>query len=84
MIRNSAIPLRQAVEEILYPAMEDFAIDIIVGKGPSANSIRLDQPHFTLIGATTNTRGASSGRPGWLKRRRLPNGRWSTIDSVTG
>ena len=45
--------LNTAVEEILYPAMEDFAIDIIVGKGPSANSIRLDLPHFTLIGATT-------------------------------
>ena len=45
--------LNRAVEEILYPAMEDFAIDIIVGKGPSANSIRLDLPHFTLIGATT-------------------------------
>ena len=39
--------------DILYPAMEDYAIDIIVGKGPSANSIRLDLPHFTLIGATT-------------------------------
>ena len=45
--------LNTAVEEILYPAMEDFAIDIIIGKGPSANSIRLDLPHFTLIGATT-------------------------------
>ena len=45
--------LNRAVEEILYPAMEDFAIDIIIGKGPSANSIRLDLPHFTLIGATT-------------------------------
>ena len=45
--------LNRSVEEILYPAMEDFAIDIIVGKGPSANSIRLDLPHFTLIGATT-------------------------------
>lgn len=45
--------LNMAVEEILYPAMEDFAIDIIVGKGPSANSIRLDLPRFTLIGATT-------------------------------
>jgi len=45
--------LNTAVEEILYPAMEDFAIDIIVGKGPSANSIRLDLPRFTLIGATT-------------------------------
>ena len=45
--------LNTSVEEILYPAMEDFAIDIIVGKGPSANSIRLDLPRFTLIGATT-------------------------------
>ena len=45
--------LNRSVEEILYPAMEDYAIDIIVGKGPSANSIRLDLPKFTLIGATT-------------------------------
>ena len=45
--------LNRAVEEILYPAMEDYAIDIIIGKGPSANSIRLDLPRFTLIGATT-------------------------------
>lgn len=45
--------LNRAVEEILYPAMEDYALDIIVGKGPSANSIRLDLPRFTLIGATT-------------------------------
>ena len=45
--------LNRQVEEILYPAMEDFAIDIIIGKGPSANSIRLDLPKFTLIGATT-------------------------------
>ena len=45
--------LNRVVEEILYPAMEDFAIDIIVGKGPSANSIRLDLPKFTLVGATT-------------------------------
>ena len=47
--------LNRAVEEILYPAMEDYAIDIIIGKGPSANSIRLDLPKFTLIGATTRT-----------------------------
>jgi len=45
--------LNRAVEEILYPAMEDYALDIIVGKGPSAKSIRLDLPKFTLIGATT-------------------------------
>ena len=47
--------LNHAVEEVLYPAMEDYAIDIIIGKGPSANSIRLDLPHFTLIGATTRS-----------------------------
>ncbi len=47
--------INRSVEEILYPAMEDFAIDIILGKGPSANSIRLDLPHFTLIGATTRS-----------------------------
>lgn len=45
--------LNKSVEEILYPAMEDFALDIIIGKGPSARSIRLDLPMFTLIGATT-------------------------------
>ena len=45
--------LSRSVEEILYPAMEDYAIDIIIGKGPSARSIRLPIPHFTLIGATT-------------------------------
>lgn len=45
--------LSKSVEEVLYPAMEDFALDIIIGKGPSARSMRLDLPHFTLIGATT-------------------------------
>lgn len=45
--------LSRSVEEVLYPAMEDFSLDIIIGKGPSARSIRLDLPHFTLIGATT-------------------------------
>ena len=45
--------LSRSVEEVLYPAMEDSAIDIIIGKGPSARSIRLDLPHFTLVGATT-------------------------------
>ncbi|MFO7294912.1 MAG: Holliday junction branch migration DNA helicase RuvB [Clostridia bacterium] len=45
--------LSRSVEEILYPAMEDFALDIIIGKGPSARSIRLDLPKFTLVGATT-------------------------------
>ncbi|HEX3032276.1 MAG TPA: Holliday junction branch migration DNA helicase RuvB [Bacillota bacterium] len=47
--------LNRSVEEVLYPAMEDFALDIIIGKGPSARSIRLDLPPFTLIGATTRT-----------------------------
>jgi Holliday junction DNA helicase RuvB len=47
--------LSRAVEEILYPAMEDFQIDIVVGKGPAASSIRLTLPKFTLIGATTRT-----------------------------
>ncbi len=45
--------LNRQVEEVLYPAMEDFAIDIMIGKGASARSIRLDLPHFTLVGATT-------------------------------
>ena len=52
--------LNRSVEEILYPAMEDYAIDIIIGKGPSANSIRLDLPHFTLIGATTRAGSLSA------------------------
>lgn len=45
--------LSRAVEEVLYPAMEDYALDIIIGKGPSARSIRIDLPRFTLVGATT-------------------------------
>ncbi|MBQ7089712.1 MAG: Holliday junction branch migration DNA helicase RuvB, partial [Clostridia bacterium] len=45
--------LNASVEEVLYPAMEDYALDIIIGKGPSARSIRLDLPPFTLVGATT-------------------------------
>lgn len=52
--------MNRAVEEILYPAMEDYAIDIIIGKGPSANSIRLDLPRFTLIGATTRAGSLSA------------------------
>lgn len=47
--------LSRSVEEILYPAMEDFSVDIIIGKGPAARSIRLDLPHFTLVGATTRS-----------------------------
>ena len=45
--------LSRQVEEVLYPALEDFALDIMIGKGPSAQSIRINLPHFTLIGATT-------------------------------
>ena len=52
--------LSRSVEEVLYPAMEDYALDIIIGKGPSARSIRLDIPHFTLIGATTKA-GSMTG-----------------------
>ena len=52
--------LPRAVEEVLYPAMEDFQLDIVIGKGPAARSIRLDLPPFTLIGATTRT-GAITG-----------------------
>ncbi len=52
--------LRRAVEEILYSAMEDYKLDIVIGKGPAARSVRLDLPHFTVIGATTRT-GALAG-----------------------
>src|SRR5205823_14740951 len=43
----------RAVEEVLYPALEDFMLDVVLGKGPTARSIRLDLPRFTLVGATT-------------------------------
>ncbi len=52
--------LQRTVEEVLYPAMEEFVIDMVVGKGPSAQTIRLDLPHFTLIGATTRVSSVSS------------------------
>ncbi|WP_432358424.1 Holliday junction branch migration DNA helicase RuvB [Sporosarcina sp. UB5] len=52
--------LNRAIEEVLYPAMEDFCLDIVVGKGPSAKSIRLDLPPFTLIGATTRAGSLSA------------------------
>ncbi len=45
--------LHRSIEEVLYPAMEDFCLDIVIGKGPSARSVRLDLPPFTLVGATT-------------------------------
>ena len=52
--------LNRSIEEVLYPAMEDFCLDIVVGKGPSARSIRLDLPPFTLIGATTRSGALSA------------------------
>lgn len=52
--------LQRTIEEILYPAMEDYQLDIVIGKGPSARSVRLDLPHFTLIGATTRLSMISS------------------------
>lgn len=52
--------LNRAIEEVLYPAMEDFCLDIVVGKGPSARSVRLDLPPFTLIGATTRAGSLSA------------------------
>lgn len=52
--------LNKSIEEILYPAMEDYALDIIIGKGPSARTLRLELPHFTLIGATTKMSSLSS------------------------
>ena len=52
--------LNRTVEEILYPAMEDFALDIIIGKGASARSVRIDLPHFTLVGATTRAGALSA------------------------
>ncbi len=52
--------LNRTVEEILYPAMEDYALDIIIGKGPSARSIRIDLPRFTLVGATTRAGNLTS------------------------
>ncbi len=52
--------LNRQVEEVLYPAMEDFAIDIMIGKGPTARSLRLDLPHFTLVGATTRAGSLSA------------------------
>ena len=52
--------LNRSVEEVLYSAMEDYAIDIIIGKGPSARSLRLDIPRFTLIGATTRAGSLSA------------------------
>lgn len=52
--------LNKSIEEVLYPAMEDYALDIVIGKGPSARTLRLDLPRFTLVGATTKVSGLSS------------------------
>ncbi len=52
--------LNKVIEEILYPAMEDYALDIVIGKGPSARTLRLDLPHFTIVGATTKISMISS------------------------
>lgn len=52
--------LNRSVEEVLYPAMEDYALDIVIGKGPGARSVRLDLPRFTLIGATTRAGNLTS------------------------
>lgn len=52
--------LNKSIEEVLYPAMEDYALDIIIGKGPSARTLRIDLPKFTLVGATTKVSGLSS------------------------
>jgi Holliday junction DNA helicase RuvB len=68
--------LNRAVEEILYPAMEDFEIDIMIGKGPTARSVRLELPRFTLIGATTRTglvTGPLRDRFGFVERLDLYN-----------
>ncbi len=68
--------LNRSVEEILYPALEDFSLDIIIGKGPSARSIRLDLPKFTLVGATTKAGSISSplrDRFGIINRLELYN-----------
>ena len=64
--------LSRAVEEILYPAMEDFQLDIVVGKGPAASSIRLTLPPFTLVGATTRTGHDHRPAPRPLRPRRPP------------
>src|SRR3989339_514166 len=52
--------LNKTIEEVLYPALEDYVLDIIIGKGPSARTLRLDLPKFTIIGATTKISGLSS------------------------
>ena len=60
--------LPKQVEEVLYPAMEDFALDIIIGKGPSARSIRVNLAHFTLVGATTRAGQLTAPAAGPVRR----------------
>ena len=71
--RDAEMP--RVVEEVLYPALEDFKLDVVLGKGPSARSIRLDLPRFTLVGATTRaglaTRSSASARVICSVRMRL-------------
>ncbi|NMD70570.1 Holliday junction branch migration DNA helicase RuvB [Bacillus sp. DNRA2] len=73
--------LQRSIEEVLYPAMEDFCLDIVIGKGPSARSVRLDLPPFTLVGATT--RAGSISAP--LRDRFGVHGRleYYTVEQLT-
>ena len=78
--------LNTSVEEVLYPAMEDFALDIIIGKGPSARSLRIDLPKFTLVGATTRAGSLSSplrDRFGLLNRLLMYTPRRTQADCPT-
>ena len=74
--------LSRQVEEVLYPAMEDFAIDIMIGKGPTARSIRVDLPKFTLVGATTRA-GQLSAPLGKESRPVQHNGKAAVLQAVT-
>ena len=75
--------LNRQVEEVLYPAMEDYAIDIMIGKGATARSIRLDLPKFTLVGATTRAGSSSILRQYW-EWRLTRTGRWRWPDVPGG
>ncbi len=84
--------LNRAVEEVLYPAMEDYQLDVVLGQGPSARTLRLDLPRFTLIGATTRTgllttplRGRfGRAAPPRLLRRRRPRGDRAPLGAAPG
>ncbi len=64
--------LNHVVEEILYPAMEDFQLDLIIGQGPGARSVKMDLPRFTLVGATTRTGSVDPASQGSLRCRSAP------------